>query len=549
MDRADPQTPETARLTRRRRPRLFDVAGLVAVLVFLAVLGRDLGALRFSGEEMPLAVQPEDIAAGFREGEAWHGLYLRGAKVGFSHLRMRRHGTGALMSSRTVLDLDVMRSRQRLDVQLEAKLDAALGLRSFEVTVASALADLDASGTVHDDRIDLEVRTAGVVQRTSLPIEHPPSFATGIHPALMRRHPEPGQRFELEYFDPMSLDTRTMEVEYVGTERITVLGQSQQAHHMVQEVAGQRLDVWVSALGEVLQEELPLGVTAIRESEAAATYGLGRGASLDTSELIENAAIVPTNLSPGFTEQELADLVLEGVSLDGLDLDGGRQSLEPIDETSARLLIVRDPGGPRLDMRDLADPAALPDEVTAALEPEMLIQSRAPEVVHLAGRIIEGRIIEGRASVQAAAEAIADWVYTSIDKQPVLGFPNALEVLATRAGDCNEHTALTVALMRAAGIPARTTAGVAYSGGKLYYHAWPEYWDGRWVAIDPTWGQHQADVGHVRLVVGGLQRQMEIMRLLGKLRIRGTGHDVARAGSPARAGSGPDPGPDRTEAP
>ena len=65
---------------------------------------------------------------------------------------------------------------------------------------------------------------------------------------------------------------------------------------------------------------------------------------------------------------------------------------------------------------------------------------------------------------------------------------------------CTEFTDLFVALSRAAGIPARSQDGFAFTqNSKLrplslkldILHAWPEYFDqgeNRWVPVDPTWG-------------------------------------------------------------
>jgi transglutaminase-like putative cysteine protease len=71
------------------------------------------------------------------------------------------------------------------------------------------------------------------------------------------------------------------------------------------------------------------------------------------------------------------------------------------------------------------------------------------------------------------------------------------------------------------GLPARTAVGVMYHPryGRFYYHAWPEVWLGQWVAVDPTWGQFPADASHLRFITGGLARQVELVRLLGRLRI------------------------------
>jgi hypothetical protein len=37
--------------------------------------------------------------------------------------------------------------------------------------------------------------------------------------------------------------------------------------------------------------------------------------------------------------------------------------------------------------------------------------------------------------------------------------------------------------------------------------------------VDPTFGQFPADASHLRFVVGGLARQVELVRLIGQLRL------------------------------
>jgi len=80
-----------------------------------------------------------------------------------------------------------------------------------------------------------------------------------------------------------------------------------------------------------------------------------------------------------------------------------------------------------------------------------------------------------------------------------------------------------VAMARSVGLPARVAAGVVYLSGAFYYHAWPEVWlgaDSGWVPIDPTFGEFPADATHLRLVVGSLDKQAEIVRFIGKLSIK-----------------------------
>jgi len=61
--------------------------------------------------------------------------------------------------------------------------------------------------------------------------------------------------------------------------------------------------------------------------------------------------------------------------------------------------------------------------------------------------------------------------------------------------------------------------GLVYVDGSFFYHAWPEVWLDGWVAVDPTLDQLPADAAHIRFLIGGLARQVEIVRLIGNLEI------------------------------
>jgi hypothetical protein len=105
------------------------------------------------------------------------------------------------------------------------------------------------------------------------------------------------------------------------------------------------------------------------------------------------------------------------------------------------------------------------------------------------------------------AERINRWVYDSLRKTITIGVPSALATLRGATRRLQRAHQLAVALSRAAGVPARVAAGLAYVDGKFYYHAWPEIWLERWVAIDPTFGQFPRRRRAPALTVGGLGRQ------------------------------------------
>ena len=115
---------------------------------------------------------------------------------------------------------------------------------------------------------------------------------------------------------------------------------------------------------------------------------------------------------------------------------------------------------------------------------------------------------------------LVEWVHKNIDKRPVLSLPDALSTLENRVGDCNEHAVLLAALARAVGIPCRVEAGLVYLNGRFYYHAWNLLYLGRWITVDAVYDQVPADVSHIRFVTGSPSQQLDLMGIIGKLKLR-----------------------------
>jgi len=141
------------------------------------------------------------------------------------------------------------------------------------------------------------------------------------------------------------------------------------------------------------------------------------------------------------------------------------------------------------------------------------MQSDNPEIKALADKIIAPADTD-----EQKARKIVNWVYRNIRKKPVLSVPNALEVLRNKAGDCNEHSILTVALLRAAGIPAQMEAGLVYLHDRFYWHAWNVLYLGKWITADTVFNQLPADVTHIRLVRGDSE-QLNLMGAIGKIKL------------------------------
>jgi transglutaminase-like putative cysteine protease len=270
---------------------------------------------------------------------------------------------------------------------------------------------------------------------------------------------------------------------------------------------------WIDEQGRVVQmsqlgldlRRLPYEV-AFENWRLATAQGGGRTAPVPEDRDILETTAIGANRRLRANVPELR-VRLTNADLHGFDLTSNRQRL--LGDT---LIVQREPSAALVAAYTLPDGGKriLP-ELTMA---EPLVQSNHPEIVKLASRLSRGQ-----RDPRVVAERINRWVYDSLEKRITFGIPSALQVLHARGGDCNEHTQLFVALARAAGIPARVDAGLAYIDGKFYYHAWPEVYLGDWVAVDPTFGQFPADAAHLRFTIGGLGRQAEMIRLMGKLKI------------------------------
>lgn len=107
-----------------------------------------------------------------------------------------------------------------------------------------------------------------------------------------------------------------------------------------------------------------------------------------------------------------------------------------------------------------------------------------------------------------AAEAISARVREHVTYMPgATGVrTSAQEAWEKGQGVCQDMAQLTVALMRAAGLPARYVSGYLHPDPEAgpgstavgQSHAWVEYWAGAWTPLDPTSG---APVGERHVVV------------------------------------------------
>ena len=143
----------------------------------------------------------------------------------------------------------------------------------------------------------------------------------------------------------------------------------------------------------------------------------------------------------------------------------------------------------------------LPESVQGYLLPDdQWIQSEDPEIAAKAGELVADATSQAE-----AVEAILAWVRAKIAFDLTSSLPyDALSTFRNRSALCGGFAHLSVALLRAAGIPARTHIGCLCSEGwgvpiQGGWHAWVETYfpDVGWVASEPQTTANFVDTSHI----------------------------------------------------
>lgn len=99
---------------------------------------------------------------------------------------------------------------------------------------------------------------------------------------------------------------------------------------------------------------------------------------------------------------------------------------------------------------------------------------------------------------------------------------DALSTLGRGAGAPDGVARLFVAMLRAAGVPARLAIGVYARDTTMLTHAWAEIWSrrsGGWYAVDPVTGTASANTGLIRLAFAGSSHPDDLMALVANARL------------------------------
>jgi transglutaminase-like putative cysteine protease len=480
----------------RRLSRVLTIAVLFAWVLQMGWLLRDATARTTLSRDL----------SRYGTSAHWKGIYYRGEKIGFSVSETLPHQEGYELREESQITMALLGSTSPVHIVTTAHVDADFNLRDFLFSLDPGTGPIVIDGAVHGRRLEIGITSAGGQRRAEMrELPEPPNLSLNLPRRLAAAGLAPGRTLETMVFDPATLRNAPIKMTVEDREIVRSADRPVPAFRVSTVFGTLKATSWITDLGEVVREESPTGFIVAKETRQRAVALAVSGRVSD--DLLEEVAIRPKIRKPIIDPRDVrcVRLRLESPHLPaGLELDGVGQRRLPDGE------IELYPSN--------SDPLATVDPAASRhLAAEPLIESDAPEI-----RAEAEKAVAGATAAAARAERLIRYVNALLDKKPTIGLPSAVEVLRTQVGDCNEHTALYVAMARSLGIPARIAVGLVYMRGAFYYHAWPEVYleempgQARWLAVDPTLDQYPADATHLRLLRGGLDRQALILPMIGK---------------------------------
>lgn len=160
---------------------------------------------------------------------------------------------------------------------------------------------------------------------------------------------------------------------------------------------------------------------------------------------------------------------------------------EVLDNLGTRFhTVTAKPGALRLEYKADVAASAPPMDVTPA---DMLLYKRPSRYAESDRFLVMGSQLFGDKRGQELIDAVGDWVFNYLRYIPGTSGSedSAIDTMLAGQGVCRDFTHLTIALLRANGIPSRVAAVYAPGLYPMDFHLVVEAaLDGRWQTIDPT---------------------------------------------------------------
>ncbi|MBN2310832.1 MAG: DUF1318 domain-containing protein [Candidatus Hydrogenedentes bacterium] len=474
----------------------------------------------------PRLLAAQDFDLDKLAGEEWYGLYMNGQKSGYAVERMTVADDGSVAleeDARFHTTMMGVKQDMRIVSKREYGPDRRLLSVSEQIDEASGTSLFDAR--IEGDSLVLRASMGGATTEKTLPRPDESLEDALKQHRLVGDGASVGDEVRYSLFEPMLGKESGVVSRIVGVEERPFEGVPTKVFRIETRMIDLNIDTvsYVAEDGTTLEDVVAGMLTMRLEPEEVA-----RDVHYSNDVIVSNAAMVDEPVPDPRTRDSLK-LRLHGPLTSAHLYNDERQFLAA--QGDAFVFVGTRPA------LDGVAPRRLPIEDEGVAEwtrPTLFIQSEEPALVAKAREILGEE-----ADAAAASAKLCTWVYENVRTTFSARLSNALEVLGSLEGDCTEHSVLFVGLARAAGLPAREVAGLIYVEGAkpgFYFHQWAKVWIGQWIDVDPTFNQPVADVTHIKLVEGDLFKQVQLLPIIGQIRIEVLDQDAVPEAAPAAPG-------------
>ncbi|MCY4402945.1 MAG: transglutaminase-like domain-containing protein [Candidatus Poribacteria bacterium] len=428
--------------------------------------------------------------------EHWYNLTLMGMKIGHIHLYIEKteYEDEEMIRTKTdtVMQFKGLGKQILVETNRVEYSDLDYMPRYF-VSSSNESGEKHVEGKIKDGVAHIITSLNG--QKTESEVELPQnttSDAVAVDKLLSKNLLKIGEKLNYYTFNFDMLKPIKSELSVVDKDKITYNHIKKQVYILEQKMdilGGINTRLWVDSEGVTYKSETNMMGQSFSATKTDRKNALGEVEEVD---ITLNTRIIPTGKRPKTgASRFVANVQLSKGNLVDTIMAHNNQKIALKSKQTGTLTIemshVEDIDCPVLPIRDPENRKYL--SATAFVEADNQdIRNKAVE------------IIDDEENSWRAAKKLCKWVYKSIkDKGLSGGYSSSLTTLQTLTGDCTEHTVLLIALARSVGIPARICSGLVFSKNAFYYHFWAEVFVGKWVQMDPAFGQVIADANHIQL--------------------------------------------------
>ena len=454
---------------------------------------------------LAVAGSPE-IVSGETE---YFAVFMEGKKVGYaiqSRTAADKKVTTTEKVSMTISRLNVPITINTTETSIETTDGEPLGFEAVQELSGMAM---KIAGTVNKQgTVNLTTASMGAEQKSTFEWPEGAVMAEGLRLLQLKKGLKEGVKYTASVFSPSILQAIDAQIHIGPKRNVDLLGRVVTLTEVTTTLnmpgAGEIVSInYVDDDLQLQKNIMPVAGMQIEMIACEKAFALGDNDVLELVNKMFLASPEPLD-NVGSADSISYHLVPTGEANDLKIPSGDNQKVRQLENGGAIVTVrpVTAQAGAEFSYKGRNE------AILEATRPTRFVQSDHKQIIELAHRAV-GDTKDAAEAARRIEAFVADYIER---KNLSVGYASAVEVAASRQGDCSEFAVLTTAMCRAVGIPAQMVMGVAYikdfAGLQDQFggHAWAQaYVGGKWIGLDAAFksaGLGGYGPGHIALAVG-----------------------------------------------